>query len=93
MGGRIALLLSVLKPSNVDELIVVDSSPIHATTKQGMEVLQTFLNALLNVDLNCFSNENMERSSIKKHLNEKLRRKPENQSGDSTWFCDCKDHI
>ena len=73
MGGRTALLLGVLEPSIVNELIVVDSSPIHATTKQGMEVLQTFLNALLNVDLNCFSNENMKRSSIKKHLNEKLK--------------------
>ena len=73
MGGRTALLLSVLEPTIVNELIIVDSSPIHATTKQGIEVLQTLLNALTNVDLNCFSNQNMERSSIKKHLGEKLK--------------------
>lgn len=86
MGGRTALLLSVLKSSIVDELIVVDSSPIHATTKQGMETLQTFLNALSNVDLKCLSNKNMDRSSIKKYLDEKLRQNGISSESRRQWL-------
>merc|ERR1712226_965160 len=73
MGGRIALLLSLLMPSIVEKLIVVDSSPVSSTTEKGMKAIETFLNAISSVDLGYVAKENMERMSIKRYLDEKLK--------------------
>ena len=42
MGGRTALLLSLLDPAIIDQLVVVDSSPIHRTTDKGIKYIETF---------------------------------------------------
>ena len=73
MGGRTVLALSLLCPSMVDELIVVDSSPISRTTQKGMADIETFLNAISKIDLDYLTKQNLERIEIKKHLDEKLK--------------------
>ena len=73
MGGRTVLALSLLCPSMVDELIVVDSSPISRTTEKGMADIETFLNAISKIDLDYLTKQNLERIEIKKHLDEKLK--------------------
>ena len=72
MGGRTALVLSLMFPSLVDELIAVDSSPISRTTEKGMKDIETFLNAISKIDLDYLTKQNMERMEIKKYLDEKL---------------------
>ena len=73
MGGRTALLLSLLKSSNIDQLVVVDSSPIHRTTDKGIQDIETFLNAISKVDMSHLTKQNMERTSIKRYLDEQLK--------------------
>ena len=73
MGGRAVLALSLLCPSMVDELIVVDSSPISRTTEKGMADIETFLSAISRIDLDYLTKQNMERIEIKKYLDEKLK--------------------
>ena len=73
MGGRTVLALSLLCPSIVDELIVVDSSPISRATEKGMADIETFLNAISEIDLDYLTKQNLERVEIKKYLDEKLK--------------------
>ena len=73
MGGRTAILLSALQPLIVDKLIVVDASPIQPTTPQGINAMETFLEAVAKVDLKFLSSENMDRASIKKFLDQSLK--------------------
>ena len=68
-----ALLLSLLRPSIVDQLIVIDSSPIHTTTERGIENMETFLDAISMVDMNYLTSQNMDRMSIKNYIDEILR--------------------
>ena len=72
MGGRTALVLSLMFSSMVDELIAVDSSPISRTTEKGMKDIETFLNAISKIDLDYLTKRNMERMEIKRYLDEKL---------------------
>ena len=73
MGGRTVLLLSLLNPAIIDQLIVVDSSPIHRTTDKGIKDIETFLNALSKIDMSHLTKQNMERASMKMYLDEQLK--------------------
>ena len=72
MGGRIALLLSLLNPSVVDQLIVVDSSPINATTDKGIKDIERFLSAISKVDLTYMAEKQLDRLAIKQYIDETL---------------------
>ena len=72
MGGRIALLLSLLNPSVVDQLVVVDSSPINATTDKGIKDIERFLSAISKVDLTYMAEKQLDRLAIKQYIDETL---------------------
>ena len=72
MGGRIALLLSLLNPSAVDQLIVVDSSPIDATTDKGIKDIERFLSAISKVDLTYMAEKHLDRLAIKEYIDKTL---------------------
>ena len=72
MGGRIALLLSLLNPSVVDQLIIVDSSPVDSTTEKGISDIERFLSAISKVDLTHMVKKNMDRLAIKQYIDETL---------------------
>ena len=73
MGGRTALCLSLLKPAIIDQLVVVDSSPIHRTTDKGIKDIETFLNAISKVDMTHLTTQNMERTYMKMYIDEQLK--------------------
>ena len=72
MGGRIALLLSLLNPSVVDQLIIVDSSPVDSTTEKGIRDIERFLSAISKVDLTHMVKKNMDRLAVKQYIDETL---------------------
>ena len=72
MGGRIALLMSLLNPSVVDQLIIVDSSPVDSTTEKGISDIERFLSAISKVDLTHMVRKNMDRLAIKQYIDETL---------------------
>ena len=73
MGGRTALLLSLLNPDIIDQLVVVDSSPIHRTTDKGIKDIEIFLNAISKVDMSNITKQNMDRRNMKMYLDETLK--------------------
>ena len=73
MGGRAVMLLSLLEPSLIDQLVVVDASPINRTTDKGIKVIETFLNAISTVDMSHLTKENMDRTTMKRHIDAELK--------------------
>ena len=64
--------MSLLNPSAVDQLIVVDSSPIDATTDKGIKDIERFLSAISKVDLTYMAEKQLDRLAIKQYIDETL---------------------
>ncbi|XP_071946272.1 sn-1-specific diacylglycerol lipase ABHD11-like [Antedon mediterranea] len=70
MGGKVAMVTSLIEPSLVDKLIVVDSAPRQQRTSGGESWVMEYINAMLSVKFK----ENQSPSEMRKDVDLQLQK-------------------
>ena len=69
MGGKLAMLITLLKPNYINKLIIADIAPINYANDN-----QNIIDALYNLDLNLIKNRNHADELLSKEIDQKFLR-------------------
>ena len=69
MGGKLAMVIALLKPKYVNKLIIADISPVDYYNNEIQ-----IINSLLNINLNLIRNRNEADQILSEHINKKFLR-------------------